>query len=372
MRKKMAFIDLTNYKDWPMGGMIQYELSILPYLCNHYDVDLWGVSVNGKVNKSLIINGKRYPINIWTNCNTGFRILPNYWKGLSLFRKRKSFNKYDIIYAHTGSCLVPFLNKKNIEKVYHQHGLMYQNDTSLKTTLEKPFMKLSQKKSDIVFVVSGKASTKKFYKKNKFTNEFIPIDSPVDFTKNNELSYKKKKEKKYPQNYIYIGRLTKFKNVSYLIDVFKEYVKINNNAKLTIIGDGEEYKSIKNKIIKYNLKHSIVLLGKVPHDKIEEYLINNDAFLMPSLGEGVSVSVAEANTYGLPVIAQNVIGLNEQIIDNVNGIVCEKNSISSFVTAMKKLNEDWPQLVENTYMYAAKYNSKSIGQSIIDNIDKNL
>ena len=237
MKKKMAFVDLTNFKDWPMGGMIQYELSILPYLCDHYEVDIWGVSVNEKINKNLIINNRKYPINIWAKCNTGFRILPNYWKGLALIGKTKKFDKYDVIYAHTGSCLIPFFNKKNIKKVYHQHGIMYQNDTSLKTRLEKPFMKLAQKKSDLVFVVSGKASTESFYNRNHFTNKFIAIDSPVDFSKNNELSYRMKKKKKYPQNYIYTGRLTKFKNVSFLVDIFKKYLEINDTAKLTIVGD---------------------------------------------------------------------------------------------------------------------------------------
>lgn len=31
VKKKMAFVDLTNYKDWPMGGMLEYELAILWY-----------------------------------------------------------------------------------------------------------------------------------------------------------------------------------------------------------------------------------------------------------------------------------------------------------------------------------------------------
>lgn len=369
MKKKMAFVDLTNFKDWPMGGMIQYELSILPYLCDHYDVDLWGVSVNGEKESSLTINNKKYPINIWANCSTGPRILPNYWKGLNLIRRTKDFKKYDVIYAHTGSCLIPFLNKKNIKKVYHQHGLMYQNDSSLKTRLEKPFMKLAQRKSDLVFVVSGEKSTQKFYKKNGFTNQFISIDSPVNFTKYNNISYERKKNKKQPQNYIYTGRLTKFKNVSFLIDVFKEYLKVNSDVKLTIIGDGEEFKNIQDKIVKFHLENSVMLLGKVRHEQIKRHLMDNDVFLMPSFGEGVSVSVAEANTYGLPVVAQNVIGLNEQIINNVNGILCKKNDINSFVTAMDEVSRNWPGLVEGTYGYAIKYNSKYVAQKIIDNID---
>ena len=44
MKRKMAFVDLTNFKDWPMGGMLEYELAILPYLAEYYDLDIWGYS----------------------------------------------------------------------------------------------------------------------------------------------------------------------------------------------------------------------------------------------------------------------------------------------------------------------------------------
>ena len=47
MKRKMAFVDLTNFKDWPMGGMLEYELAILPYLAEYYDLDIWGYSLNG-------------------------------------------------------------------------------------------------------------------------------------------------------------------------------------------------------------------------------------------------------------------------------------------------------------------------------------
>ena len=45
--KKLAFVDLTNYTTWPIGGMLEYELAILPYIAQSFDVDLWGVSVDG-------------------------------------------------------------------------------------------------------------------------------------------------------------------------------------------------------------------------------------------------------------------------------------------------------------------------------------
>ena len=56
-----------------------------------------------------------------------------------------------------------------------------------------------------------------------------------------------KKEKKF---FISVGRLTKQKNFSYLINEFNEFVKINSNYNLYIFGSGEEEKNLRSQIIK--------------------------------------------------------------------------------------------------------------------------
>ena len=98
----MAFVDLTNFKDWPMGGMLEYELAILPYLAEYYDLDIWGYSLNGVIPMPLVLNGKEYPVHVCGNCSTNRRIIPNFWRGLSIFKHKSYFlNRYDIVYAHT-------------------------------------------------------------------------------------------------------------------------------------------------------------------------------------------------------------------------------------------------------------------------------
>lgn len=370
MKKKMAFVDLTNYKDWPMGGMIQYELNILPYLCEHYNVDLWGVTVNGKVNNKLIINSKEYPIHSWTNCKTGFRLIPNYWKGLLLYRYRSYFKSYDIVYVHTGSCISPLLNLGNELVVYHQHGLMYKSDNSLKTKLEKPLMKKAQHKSNLLFVVSGEKTTAQFKEEENLKNRVVAINSPVNFSTSNYESLKAKFHRNVPHNYIYTGRLTKFKNVEFLIESFKIYInKYDDKAKLTIIGDGEEYETLKSVILKERLQNSIFLKGKLPHYLIKDYLSKNDIFLMPSKGEGVSVSVAEANSYGLPTVCMKVIGLDEQVRENINGKKSQGDSPFSFAKTIYDVSSNWHSLVSSTFNYSKQYDSKNIAQKIISNID---
>ena len=58
-----------------------------------------------------------------------------------------------------------------------------------------------------------------------------------------------KKKKKF---FISVGRLTKQKNFSYLINEFNEFVKINSNYNLYIFGSGEEEKNLRSQIIKKN------------------------------------------------------------------------------------------------------------------------
>lgn len=366
----MAFIDLTNFKDWPMGGMLQYELKILPYLCDKYDVDLWGVSVDGNTPHSININGRKYSINIWGHAKTTKRIIPNYLKGIELFKFRKKFHKYDIIYAHTASCLYPFFSyKKNgVEIVYHQHGLMYLDDNSLKTKIQKPFMKKAQEKSNVVFVVSGSKSVKNYSEKIDADGKLISIKSPISIGKLNEESVKEKLEKSQPNRFIYTGRLTRFKNVSTLIPIFKKYVsKIDSNAILTIIGDGEEFNLIKELISKNNLTKNIILTGKLPHSEIKNKLLENDIFLMPSNGEGVSVSVAEANSFGLPVVSFNVPGLKEQVISGISGYIAN-NTNEDFYQKMLQVRNEWKKLVKSSFEYSQNFKAEKVAEKIIRNI----
>lgn len=60
-------------------------------------------------------------------------------------------------------------------------------------------------------------------------------------------------------------------------------------------------------------------------------------FLMPSINEGTPISILEAFMVGTPVIASDVGGVSEQIIDGKNGFICQKRNINCFYEKIKKL-----------------------------------
>lgn len=367
MKKKLAFVDLTNFKDWPMGGMLQYELSILPYLCDHYDIDIWGVSVDGIKPQPILIKGKKYPVHVWTDVKTHKKLIPNFWRGLFLKKYVKKFKKYDGIYAHTATCLMPFfkLQAHGTKIFYHQHGLIYLRDPIFKTKIQIPFMKRAQIKSNVTFIVSGPKLVKEYGKTLKKHGKFISIDSPVN-------RFNKTVSSKLNNKFIYTGRITDFKGVSFLVDVFNAYLKEDPTAELTVVGDGDALPEVKKKIYKYGLKDKIHLMGKMSHDEVIDELLKNTIFVTASEGEGVSVSVAEANVLGLPTVCLNVNGLNEQIVDGKNGIKAKNKTIEAMCTSMVNASKNWNKLHESTLEFSKKYDSKRIANKIINNIDREL
>lgn len=375
MKKKLAFVDLTNFENWPMGGMLEYELAILPILAEHYDLEIWGYSVNGIQPKPLELNGKLYEINICGNCNTEKRLVPNSWRGLSLLNKRIDKGDYDIVYAHTASCIIGASLKVNnkTKLVYHQHGLNHQVDYSLMSLLQRPFINRAQKVSDLIFVVSDKESVDRFAaKQGKVKAKYVPIGSPVNLKKFNKAGIEKRIEEnkgKVAKNFLYTGRLSTFKNVRTLLRAFALYVKnVNESAIFNIAGTGEEFDLLKQICREENIEKNVNLLGNVKHGDIYQYLESADVFMTASGGEGCSVSVLEGFAAGLPVICGRVPGLEKQVNESI-GIFVKDMTPESFFEAMKDMDSKRYELSCNCLEHIKNYAADKIGNLIVSEID---
>ncbi len=102
-----------------------------------------------------------------------------------------------------------------------------------------------------------------------------------------------------------VGRLADQKNHGFLLDVFKEIVKINPDSKLFLIGEGPNRGKIEEKIREYKLNDKVQLLGV--RGDINVLLQGMDLFLMPSLYEGLPGSVVEAQGSSLPCLLSDTI-----------------------------------------------------------------
>ncbi len=128
-----------------------------------------------------------------------------------------------------------------------------------------------------------------------------------------------------------IGRLNKAKNYQFLINNFIDIQKIIPKTKLIIIGDGPERANYESLIKKHNLENDIFLPGE--KKQASQLLKGLDLFVLPSLYEGLSISLIEAIQAEIPVLASNVGG-NREVIGEDNCF--ELNDKLDFLDKLKR------------------------------------
>jgi glycosyltransferase involved in cell wall biosynthesis len=128
-----------------------------------------------------------------------------------------------------------------------------------------------------------------------------------------------------------IARLVPWKGFLTLIDAVKECRDGGKDVTLFIGGDGPERKKIQNYIEKLGLEKNIIMLGRLAHDDVLEYLKGADIFALNTQYEGLSHLLLEATMVGLPILTTHVGGNPEVVLDNVNGLLVLYNDTHAFV-----------------------------------------
>lgn len=110
----------------------------------------------------------------------------------------------------------------------------------------------------------------------------------------------------------HVGRFCEQKNQTFLIDIFSECKKIDNNSVLLLVGDGPQKSIVEEKVKKMGLSDSVIFLGH--RTDVERLLQAMDVFVLPSLFEGLPVIGIEAQTAGLPMVVADSITPEIKII----------------------------------------------------------
>ncbi len=125
------------------------------------------------------------------------------------------------------------------------------------------------------------------------------------------------------KTFIAVGRLTKQKNFSLLIDAFYR-VRKQLNCQLIILGEGELRADLKGQITKLALNNNVHLLGFV--DNPYAYIKHSDVFVLSSLWEGFGNVIVEALALGTQVVATNCPSGPAEILENgKHGFLAEVN-----------------------------------------------
>jgi len=170
-------------------------------------------------------------------------------------------------------------------------------------------------------------------------NGSVPVQPSSKFQSVTETinSLKKNKDTKVLVN---VGRIYKVKNQQLIIDTMKILEAEGENAIALIIGDVlakdhpgylQEDEELYDQLIK-NKPNNVHFIGKV--NNVGDYLLNADAFLLPSLYEGLPISLLEAMSAGAVPICTPVGGLLDIIKPDI-GFLSKDLSIESYLAALK-------------------------------------
>ena len=253
-----------------------------------------------------------------------------------------SQGQYHIIHTHGFSTMLAayvanlFTIKNKPILINGEHGTLYF-DTFKHRTIQKFLFNRMNKN----LTVSAELKTEIFHRFNINKDNFYPIINGVDthkFSPNEYLSNMIREKLNISKNSIIIGsvgRLVSVKNYDSLIAAFSSLVDTYSNIHLVLAGEGPERTSLEFKAKQYNIEDRVHLLGR--RDDVNSIINAIDIFVLPSFSEGLSNTLLESMSCGTPVIACNVGGNPEIIVENQTGYLYESNNISELSKLLKNL-----------------------------------
>lgn len=125
-------------------------------------------------------------------------------------------------------------------------------------------------------------------------------------------------------HFVTVGRVDYQKGYDRLFDVLEELIARGYKFYWTIIGDGEDYQALSQRVANGKLYPYVQMIGARPNPF--PYVKRADVFALLSRYEGLPNTIYESMILGTPVIATNVGGVSTQIENNLNGWVIENSS----------------------------------------------
>ena len=172
-------------------------------------------------------------------------------------------------------------------------------------------------------------------------NNTIVLKNGIDFSK-----FEKRKTKTEMRKILnikndlfvigHVGRFNKVKNHGFLVNIFKDVYKKNNNSFLLLIGDGEEKSEIITMLHEYKLDNNYMILSN--RIDLPDLLNTMDVFVFPSISEGMPLSLIEAQEAKLPCFISDKI-TNEAIISNLVTQLPIDSGINSWVNELCNINK---------------------------------
>ena len=242
-----------------------------------------------------------------------------FWlKALPLLKRLKP----DMVHGQSTTMgIVGFLAKKLLKKPYTVYAR--GSEVYLPWLFKTPISKLVLRRADVVIALTEDMKTEM---QKIYSRDVAVIPNGIDLESYEDLPTKEASRQRLALNnndkiILFVGTLRPVKGLKYLIQAMNMVRQKDTKARLMLIGYGEERQSLEGLVKELDLGDRVTFVGKVPNEKVPEYMAASDIFVLPSLSEGFPVVILEAMASGLPIVATKVGGLPEIVKDGENGFL---------------------------------------------------
>ena len=324
---------------WGGGQTHVWELSQRLVLNYHYSIDIFTRALVNDQRK-LFIDRESY----FDGKLKIFRIGPttkffNFWGRIAWLitviiavYKQHQKTPYSLLHAHAYAAAIPAKIISLILKVSLVFTVHGANNLDLNKKNPIFFMErllLTQITYDQEISVS-----KSFLKYPNVNKNIKIIPNGVDLNLFSLRKIKKHKSKIF--TILWVGRFDKVKAVDVLLRAFKQVTVIKKNVKLFLVGYGYEEQSLKKLSHRLGLDNYVNFTGKKSREDIVKYYHLANLFVLPSLSEGLSMTLLEAWAAKLPVIVTTVGDHTALVKNGHNGfLVPPRNSEQLAATILK-------------------------------------
>lgn len=273
-------------------------------------------------------------------------LIPPYHK---VFQYQKALRKvlrngdYKVVHSHINALSVfPLKAAKDagvVTRIAHSHSTT--NRVEWKKNLLKNVLKtFSKVYATHYFACTEHAGRWLFGNKTFDKGEVFILNNAIDTSKfkyNSKIRNLKREELGVSDDVLVVGHIGRFvqqKNHHYVIDVFNEVYNHTKNAMLVLIGQGPLQQEIENRVKDLDLIDVVKILGQ--REDVHEWYQAFDAFLFPSIYEGLGMVVIEAQCAGCYCLVSTEVPSVAKVTDNIDFL---RLSLKTKIWASKILNQ---------------------------------
>ncbi len=309
-----------------------------------FDFLIFSTDKDGFYDEVLSLGGKIYSL---PTRKKGFW---NYVKGIRTFFKEHA-HEYDAIHWHGSSfsSIAPiyYAKKYGITNIIiHSHSsncasfhniILHKFNRLFIPNIASTFLACSEKALEWAY---GNTSA---FSKAKIIYNGLPLNK---FAFNQNSRTLKRKDLNIESSFVigHVGAFNTIKNHSFLLSVFKEIVKLNSNAILLCVGEGELLNKMISLSKELEIDEKVLFLGR--RDDVAQLLQAMDIMIMPSLFEGLPYALIEAQASGLPVFVSSTISESSKITEQF------------FPISLDESPEKWASIISN-YFNASRTAAKN-------------